>query len=190
MVHGLRVQLEGCWLHLRPAIVSQIAHLHIETCVQVSDCSVCVEPRVQYARCSSFNPEIAEQFFKIKILRLNCGEHFARRRNCPSVCSKISPHQRERDVSRRKSGLPLIKLDPGYLERLPLCLRDRLKIRVAAGKKYDRDIETVGRIGRIDVRPKRLRISVASLLERELQVPRTLGNLRVTVSFPVEGNRA
>ncbi|PYS66897.1 MAG: hypothetical protein DMF73_20605 [Acidobacteria bacterium] len=85
---------------------------------------------------------------------------------------------------------PLIKLNPGYLERLSLCLRDCLKIRISAGKKYDRHVETVGRIGRIDIRPKRLRISVASLLERELQVPRTLGNLRVTVSFPVEGNRA
>ena len=156
-MHGLRVQLEGCWLHLRPAIVSQIAHLHVETRVQVPDCSVRIEPRVQYARCSSFDPEIAEQFFKIKVLRLNCGEHFARRRNCPSVRSKISPLQRERDVSRCKPRLPLIKLDPGYLERPPLCLRDCLKIRVSAGKKDDRHVETVGRIGRIDIRPKRLR---------------------------------
>src|SRR5437868_15500802 len=100
MVHGLRVQLEGCWLHLRPAIVSQIAYLHVETRVQVSDCSVCVEPRVQYARCSSVDPEIAEQFFKIKILRLNCCEHLARRLNCPSVRFKVSPHPRASDVSR------------------------------------------------------------------------------------------
>src|SRR5439155_24252129 len=135
---------------------------------------------------SSFNPEIAEQFFKIKILRLNCGEHFARRRNCPSVCSKISPHQRERDVSRCKPGLPLIKLDPGYLERLPLCLRDCLKIRVSSCKKDDRHVETVGRLGRIDIRSKRLRISSASFLEPELQVLRTLGAFLVLVSFSVD----
>src|SRR5437660_10018332 len=169
MVHGLRVQLEGCWLHLRPAIVSQIAHLHVETRVQVSDCSVCVEPRVQYARCSSFDPEIAEQFFKIKILRLNCGEHFARRRNCRSVRSKISPHQRERDVSRCEPGLPLIKLNPGYLERLSLCLRDCLKIRISAGEKDYRHIKAFARIGGIDICPDRLRISVASSFQDELQ---------------------
>ena len=84
----------------------------------------------------------------------------------------------------------MIKLNSGYLKRLTLCLRDCLKIRVSAGKKDDRHVETVGRIGRIDIRPKRLRISVASLLERELQVPRALGDLSVTISFPVEGNRA
>ena len=66
---------------------------------------------------------------------------------------------------------PLIELNPGYLERLAFCLRDCLKIRVAGGEKDDRHIKTVGRVGRIDIRPKRLCISVASLLEHDFQVP-------------------
>src|SRR6266542_39772 len=100
----------------------------------------------------------------------------------------MSPHQRERDVSRCEPRLPLIELNPGYLERLALCLRDCLKIRVAAGEKDDRHIKTVGRVGRIDIRPERLRISVASLLEHEFQLPCTPGNLGIAVSLPIKRN--
>jgi hypothetical protein len=65
----------------------------------------------------------------------------------------------------------LIKLNPRYLERLAFCPGDCLKITVAAGDKDDGNVEAFGRIGRIDIRPKRLGISITSFLKNEFQAP-------------------
>src|SRR5439155_1106373 len=68
----------------------------------------------------------------------------------------------------------LIKLDLVDLERVVFRTHDGMKIHVAGGEKNNRHIKAVGRIGRIDVCLDGLQISIAPLLQREVQFPRVL----------------
>ena len=153
---------------------------------QVSDCSLGVELRVEYARCHRLDSEIVKNFSNVEVIGLKCREHFAVGRNDRGARAEISPDERDRDIADRKFRLALIQLDLANLQRFAFGLGDCLKIHVVAGKKNDWHIEPIRRIRRVDIGPERLQIAVTSFLENELQLSRIFECLRVATPFPVE----
>ena len=120
---------------------------------------------------------------------LECGDDFSAGWNDRRTRAEISPHEGDRDITGCEFRLALVELNLADLKCLALCLGDCLKIHVVGREKDNGDIETLGRVRRIDLCLNRLQIAVTALLQNEIQLPRIFDCLRVAVSLPIQRKR-
>ena len=186
----LRVQIKRRRLQFWESLAPQIAHLDVKARVQVGDRSLRIELDVQDPGRQRLRTDVLEKLFYVEVLGLKVRYDFSVGGAYRCTRAEISPHEWDGSVAGRKFRGPLIELNLANLQRFALGLGDCLKIHLVAGEKNDGHIETIGRIGRVDIGPKRLQAAVTPFLESELQLPGIFECLRIAASFPVEGKRA
>src|SRR5205814_9395262 len=136
--------------------------------------SLRIELHVQDSGCCRLRADVFKKFLYVDVFGLNSREHFAVRRTYGRIAPQIPPHEWDGNIARRKFRLSLVELNFGDLQGLALCLGDRLKIHVLAGEKDNWHVESIRRIGRVDIRPERLQIAITAFLKNKLQFSRIL----------------
>ncbi len=190
IVLQFRDQIEGRRFEFRVIRAAKIAHLHIEPPAQLRERALSIELHIDQPGRAWRRPEVFEKPFQIEVLGLKIRQHFSIRRNHGLRRSDVFPDKRQRHITGSVLGLALIDLDFRDLQRRTFRGKDRLKIHFVALQEDDRDIETFGRIVRIDICLERPQIGVAPFLELQFQFSGILEIDSLATAFPVDQERA
>ena len=182
----LRDEIESGGLELRIFGAVKFSHLDVKPRADLRQGPVRVQLHVDEPGRERLRAEILEKLFQIEVLRLKCHEHFPIRWEKRLACSEIFPDERQRNVTGRVFRFPLVDLDLADLEGGIFRREDGLEIHLVAAEENRRNVETIGRIIRVDVRLERLQIRVAAFLQRKLELPRILELGQLAASFPID----